>query len=357
MLLIGRINPSLGIGGGGGSLAVSSSDTTPSFGQSVTITATPTGIVPTSYEFEAVQGSESIIFATAQAGNTANWVVAFVGAFEIRVLATDETDYVYGSETSTAASTMVGDSIATAPVAGFSWARRMSINYLGNAMLVRESVGGTSASIGFLGEDVDSAAIVSHVGVGNGFNARVFDQFGSNNPEKLTAADQPTIAVSGTVQLLNGKPTVVFDGATDEMSMSNITFAHAFIVAKKASDTNGGQYLLGATGGGVNFGGTLATSIGVYPASGSLVSAVTDTNPHQVSIKLAAAGAGTLRIDGAVQATGTTSANMVISRIGTRPDVPLRFIGSCSELLFYTNNLSDPDALIIENNQRAYYGL
>jgi len=283
-----------------------------------------------------------------------------VGAFEVYALGTDGALEVYRLTNVTAASALVCDSITTAPVAGFSVARRLSINYLGDAMLIRRSSDNATLSIGFIGEAVDTAAITTFVGANNAFTATIFNQFGVANAQQVTAANQPTIVVTGTVQTLGGRPTLIFDGSTDEMTLaSSITAVHGFTVARKASNTNPLQYLLGGNGQGMNFGGTLGgfTSILISSAGGTLISGVDNTLPHQITFRMGTAGAGRLRVDGALTASGTTSANLVISRIGTREDVALRHIGSFSEVILYSSALSDADQGIIESNQISYYGI
>jgi len=92
-----------------GSVSVTVSDATPDFGQTITITATPTGFAPTSYLFFAFDGS-SLEFITEQAGAVANWSVTLLGAFDIYVLGTDGSIEVY----STVSAISTGDPDASA---------------------------------------------------------------------------------------------------------------------------------------------------------------------------------------------------------------------------------------------------
>ena len=70
---IGIIGGRFGGGGGGASIAISYSNNTPTYGDTITITATPTGIIPTSYTFIIAGNIDETI--TVQAGNTLSWVV------------------------------------------------------------------------------------------------------------------------------------------------------------------------------------------------------------------------------------------------------------------------------------------
>jgi len=343
------------------SVSIGVSDTTPTTGQTITLTATPTNLTPTSYIFFTYDGA-TIEFIIEQAGAVYNWTVNRIGTYDVYVLATDGTLEVYGTVGVVAASGYVLDLITPQPV----WAaslRRLRSGYTGDAAIVRRSSDNAVLSIGFVGENMDTAALTAFVGVGNGFTATLYNQMSTgNNANQSTAGNQPTQVLSGTIQLLGGKPTLVFNGTSNQMSMaSDVTFAHGFVVARKSSNTNVLQYLLGGTGQGLNFGGTLSptfANISVVTSGGNLTSTVNNTNKHQVSFKMGVAGAGRLRVDGTTQATGTTSATMVISIIGTRPDVPSFYhIGDFSESILYTSVLSDANELIIENNQRTFYSI
>jgi hypothetical protein len=75
------------------SLAVTLSDDTPNFGDVVLITATPTGITPTSYTF-IVPLKDGTLTRTTQAGNTLNWTAVYTGAQKISVEATNGSAWV-----------------------------------------------------------------------------------------------------------------------------------------------------------------------------------------------------------------------------------------------------------------------
>jgi hypothetical protein len=282
------------------------------------------------------------------------------GTYDIYVLATDGATNAYGTMEIVATSVLVLDQIATLPVWAVSL-RRLRAAYTGDAAIVRRSSDNATLGIGFIGENLDTAALIAHVGIGNGFTATMYDQIGGVNATQPTAGSQPVMVIGGTIQLLGGKPTIVFNGTSQQMVIaSNIEFAHGFVVARKTSNTNLAQYVLAGTAQGLNFGGTVDANIGnitVFTPSGNLVSAVNNTLPHQVSFRFGAAGAGRLRVDGVTEATGTTSASMVINGLGNRIGTGLRHVGDFSEAILYPSVLSDADELVIENNQRAYYGL
>ena len=87
---IGIIGGRFSSGGGGASIAISYSNNTPTYGDTITITATPTGITPTSYTFIIAGNIDETI--TVQAGNTLSWVVNTLNP-TIYVQATDGSSF------------------------------------------------------------------------------------------------------------------------------------------------------------------------------------------------------------------------------------------------------------------------
>jgi hypothetical protein len=120
--------------------------------------------------------------------------------------------------------------------------RKLRAAYTGSAIRVRESVGNTEQDIGFtaLG-NLDTTALLSHCGSGNGFVTTWYDQSGNaRNATQSTAANQPQIVSGGSVLTLTGtgsaKPCLSFDGTNDSFVFSSITAAQftTFYPSKKA---------------------------------------------------------------------------------------------------------------------------
>jgi hypothetical protein len=82
--------------------------------------------------------------------------------------------------------------------------RKLRTAYSGNCIEVRRSSDNTSQVIGFVNNYVDTAAIKTFVGAGNGFIRTWYDQSGNaNNGTQTTAGSQPQI-VSGGALLMQG---------------------------------------------------------------------------------------------------------------------------------------------------------
>jgi hypothetical protein len=350
-----------GGGGAGGSVSVAVSNATPSTGDIITITATTTGFTPTNHIFFTYDGV-TIEEIVEQASGVYNWTVDRAGTYDIYAVATDGTVKSWGKVEVVAASGFILDQIVPQP----AWAvslRRLTSAYTGPAASVRRSSDNTTQDIGYIGEALDTAALTAFVGVGNGFTAILYDQIGVNNAFQSTAGNQPSIVLSGAVNLLNGKAAINFSSVAQRLFLpSTVSMSHCFTVAKKNATNKNLHMLIGAGGGrGLAFGGVASISANIFFSSvdGNLISTVNDTLPHQISLRLGVAGSGRLRIDGATQITGTTSAALAVNAIGVDTAFPNDhvFNGNFSEAILYTSVLSDANELVIENNQRAYYGL
>jgi hypothetical protein len=102
--------------------------------------------------------------------------------------------------------------------------RKLRTAYAGNAIRVRRSSDNTSQDIGFkVDGTLDTTALLSFVGVGNGFVSIWYDQTVNNkNATQATAANQPQIVSNGVVNTFNSKPCVKFDGNGDFIESSYV---------------------------------------------------------------------------------------------------------------------------------------
>ena len=105
--------------------------------------------------------------------------------------------------------------------------RRLREDYLGHALRVRRSSDNTEQDIGFSGDVLDTAALTSFVGAGDGHVVTWYDQSTgtARDVTQATAAAQPRIVVGGTVQTRGGHPVAVFDGTDDHLGAASFIFA------------------------------------------------------------------------------------------------------------------------------------
>ena len=99
--------------------------------------------------------------------------------------------------------------------------RKLRTAYSGSAIRVRRSSDNTEQNIGFVGNDLDTASLLTFCGAGNGFITTWYDQStNANNSTQATAVNQPQIVSSGVVNtLICGKPCVI--ASSSRMIMTN----------------------------------------------------------------------------------------------------------------------------------------
>jgi hypothetical protein len=93
--------------------------------------------------------------------------------------------------------------------------RKLRTAYTGAAIRVRRSSDNTETDIGFVNNQLDTVALTTFVGSGNGFVTTWYDQSGnSNNAVQVLSNLQPKIVVSGGLITQGIKPTIFFDNTS-----------------------------------------------------------------------------------------------------------------------------------------------
>ncbi len=101
------------------------------------------------------------------------------------------------------------DSLSVSAAGAYSL-RRLRNAYVGSAILVRRSSDNTTLAIGFVGDTLDTASLLTFVGSGDGFIQTWYDQSGNAaNFTQTTLASQPHIVTAGVVNVKNSHPTIV----------------------------------------------------------------------------------------------------------------------------------------------------
>jgi hypothetical protein len=112
--------------------------------------------------------------------------------------------------------------------------RLLSSTYAGSAIRVRRSSDNAEQNIGFVGGILDTAALLSFCGSGNGFVTTFYDQSGNaKNSVQTSAGGQPRIVLSGVLETLNSKPTINYiSGTATGTPLQNVTAQSIFTVAQ-----------------------------------------------------------------------------------------------------------------------------
>lgn len=126
------------------------------------------------------------------------------------------------------------------------WLAKMRTDYAGDCIKVRRSSDNAEQEIGFVGNDLDTASLLSFAGSGSAYVVTIYDQSGNGrNLTQSTASKQARIVNSGTLDTINSKPAMVFDGsddfyvssAVDLTSISNLVFYSALRQTDNTSTT------------------------------------------------------------------------------------------------------------------------
>lgn len=135
--------------------------------------------------------------------------------------------------------------------------RLLRRNYNGSAIRVRRSSNNDEQDIGFTATgNLDTTALTTFCGAGNGFVTTWYDQSGNGrNATQTTAANQPQIVSIGSVINLNAKPTIQFNNNQFLGRTSfNLTEISTFTVINKYTMSNYGGYFRNVTSTGTSFG-------------------------------------------------------------------------------------------------------
>lgn len=236
--------------------------------------------------------------------------------------------------------------------------RKLSNSYTGAAIRVRRTGIGAEQDIGFVGEDLDTATLLSFVGPGeDGFITKWYDQSGNGNHAiQAGTSDQPKIVDLGSLLTVNSNPCIQF-ATSDLLSLtSTITISGSDLTSFTVGQRTGALFYMAGTsipsphitfqsGGGFVF-STNSFTANFSPASSSQV-LLTSTSVSNVL---------GMRKDGVSQSItptpGVLSGGLTtIGKYGTNSSS-----GKIQEIVLYTSNQSASVAAI-ETNINSYFNI
>jgi hypothetical protein len=274
--------------------------------------------------------------------------------------------------------------IPLAFTSGGAYSLRKVMNNATFAIKVRRSSDNTTQDIGFVGNDLDTAALTTFIGSGNGFIDTWYDQ--STNARHITqatTANQPQIVAAGAVLVRNGKPVVRFNGTSHVLSnaspwmydngaitalavaIGNTSFNT--VLLSETNNTNNNQVYAPMTTGASN-----ALTVFVRGNSGtpllwsSIQTGVFNNNYKSVSIQ--DNGSSFIATNGATVSSPftysrTTNIGVMDPRNRFNMGAWVRttngnwWSGDISEMIIYPTVLVDAARDLIKANQSNYYGL
>lgn len=98
---------------------------------------------------------------------------------------------------------------------------KIRTNYTGSCIRVIRSSDNATLDIGFVSGVLDTATMLSFVGSSSGYINRWYSQIGSNFAFNGTVSTSPRIVNAGTLETLNGKPAIYFDGVDDLLFLNS----------------------------------------------------------------------------------------------------------------------------------------
>jgi hypothetical protein len=255
--------------------------------------------------------------------------------------------------------------------------RKLRTAYTGACMRVRRSSDNTEQDIGFSGNDLDTAALLSFVGASNGRVVTWYDQGLNNaNVSNSVVTNQPKIVDNGVIIQLNGLPALNLDGDDFLIYGSNILTNDSLLIlsvdkTQLASsafnnaifDASTQQIFSGAVGARFdNFSGNFR-----FGTLSSFLTTPSTTNVQKLRSAIANNVGRYVRINGTLlnsqlgdfrpTFTGVNQHKVGAFTNGTNQSLgAVGFLGEIQEVLVFqgspTNNFSQ-----IETNINTYYGI
>jgi hypothetical protein len=233
-----------------------------------------------------------------------------------------------------------------------------------NSMRVRRSSDNAEQDIGFVGEDLDTASILTFVGANDGFVVTWYDQSGSGlDVTNSTDTEQPKIVSSGVLETQGTQASLVGDGTKHLESSSGFNHSGTLTgIGVKYSDGSPSHaiYQIGA----VNEAGNLFSTSTVSTSRNSIgkesVIGVSSIDQHQIQSGFFTNGRQDVWVNGVKGITQSSVAMATATNlplfIGALSSTVYRFVGSLQEVVLYSSDKTS-DLTDIESNINAYYSI
>jgi hypothetical protein len=154
--------------------------------------------------------------------------------------------------------------------------RKLRSGYTGAAFRVRRSSDNAELDIGFVGENMDTATLLTFCGAGDGRIVKIYDQSGNGlDTGTLAAVDQSYVVSAGSLLTSGGKP-VYFMFTRPPYSIVGSPNANTFLTVGYLNSFNSINYVLWspAQNKGLFYGGTFGGVVGQGGYDGANVRSV-----------------------------------------------------------------------------------
>ena len=125
--------------------------------------------------------------------------------------------------------------------------RKLSLDYSGDAIVVRRASDNTTQSIGFVSNELDTASLESFCSGTDGFVTTWYDQSGNGeNATQTTSSAQPKIVSAGSTITEGSKPILDFNGTSNYLDASGINAGNpkSLFIINKANAVGGGEKVM-----------------------------------------------------------------------------------------------------------------
>jgi hypothetical protein len=241
--------------------------------------------------------------------------------------------------------------------------RRIRTAYAGSAIRVRRSNDNAELDIGFSGNVLNTAALLTHCGANSGFITTWYDQSGNTrNMIQATAGAQPRIVNAGTIDVFNGLPIIVCDTTDDVMAAATWgtiaqPFSRNMVVRMAASLT--AKHVMNTATGAPNVADFINSGVDFTAFAGTTGPSVTvSANEMLIYTSIYDGASSVVAKNGALSAAGSVGSNSSAGISINRNDTGSTFGGfSYQEIVLLDSRVSTSDRQFLERNQGAYYGI
>jgi hypothetical protein len=245
--------------------------------------------------------------------------------------------------------------------------RKLRTAYTGSAVRVRRSSDNTEQDIGFVSGQLDTTALTTFVGAGNGFVTTWYDQSGNaNNATQTTQASQPQIVSSGVIVLINTKPGLSFNGSSYRFNLPTISFSLnsiSVIGVIKSNNLASNGFAFANPDSNRIYLGFILSSISYFGYGNSATSfnlGASTTNQELHELYSGINSNAYKNANSSTQITSSTAnengADISIGSYGRVGTLANFYNGNIQEIIFYTTNQSS-NRTGIETNINTHYAI
>lgn len=241
--------------------------------------------------------------------------------------------------------------------------RKVNIAYTGPAILVRRDSDNATLNIGFVGEELDTAALLAFCTLSNGFVQIWYDQSQlGRHATQVVFGEQPQIVSGGVIIETNSKPSVFFDGIDDSL-LFTFPFASApfstSIVGRQTLNTGARPIITGTTTNNqFTMSGSIAGIIVTANAATDSFPGGTSTAQKHVAYYRNGVSAKSAYENGSVLAIGSngiTNQSVLYTSLSGLAGAN-RFGGEVQEIIMYDSYKVSSNT-IIQTNVNDYYNI